>query len=157
MTAVADRGIADFKLFKYLEEKLGPGYVVRLPASYYVTSQSRQRRLASQWVGNRNELSRPVGPTLWPCLSSMRFSRLERCNRPLLLSVLAIALWSLLGAVGERIGYDRRLKVNTAKHRPIHCKLGHILYEPIPSWPTERLRPLIDEFDGMQAERKRPK
>ena len=127
VTVVADRGFADCNLLKYLEEDLGFGYVVRLPASYYVTSQSAERRLASQWVGpagrtrtlrraqvtdahlltvgtvvclrdknmkdawclvasdqnapprlphpilrktlgNRNKLSRPEGPALWPWL-----------------------------------------------------------------------------------------
>ena len=51
VTVVADRGFADCKLFKNLEEELGFGYVIRLPASYYVTSESGERRLASQWVG----------------------------------------------------------------------------------------------------------
>ena len=52
VTVVADRGFADCNLFKFLEE-LGFGYVIRLPASYYVTSESGQRRLASQWVWKR--------------------------------------------------------------------------------------------------------
>ena len=28
----------------------------------------------------------------------------------------------------------------------------HMLYERIPNWPTQRLRPLLDEFDVMLAE-----
>ena len=127
VTVVADRGFADCNLFKYLEEDLGFSYVIRLPGSSYVTSQSGERRLASQWVrptgrirtlrgaqvtdahrltvgtvvclrdkdmkdcwclvasdpnatprgphpllrqtlGDRNELSRPQGPALWPWL-----------------------------------------------------------------------------------------
>ena len=51
VTVVADRGFADCNLFKYLGKDLGFGYVIRLPASYYVTSESGVRRLASQWVG----------------------------------------------------------------------------------------------------------
>ena len=50
VTVVADRGFADCNLFKYLEEDLGFGYVIRLPGSSYVTSESGERRLASQWV-----------------------------------------------------------------------------------------------------------
>ena len=50
VTVVADRGFADCNLFKYLEEDLGFSYVIRLPGSSYVTSQSGERRLASQWV-----------------------------------------------------------------------------------------------------------
>ena len=35
----------------------------------------------------------------------------------LLLSALAIALLTLLGAAGESLGYDRWLKANTVKYR----------------------------------------
>ena len=35
----------------------------------------------------------------------------------MLISALAIAVLSLLGATGERIGYDRWLKANTVKRR----------------------------------------
>ena len=39
-------------------------------------------------------------------LSSMRISRPQRRDRMLLLSALAIALLTLLGAAGESLGYD---------------------------------------------------
>ena len=68
MTVVADRGFADCNLFKNLDEDLGFGYVIRLPANYYVTSESGERRLASQWVGPRRQnahvAKRPGSPTL---------------------------------------------------------------------------------------------
>ena len=38
VAVVADRGFADYNLFKYQEEDLAFGYVIRLPGSYYVTS-----------------------------------------------------------------------------------------------------------------------
>ena len=80
----------------------------------------------------------------------MRTSCRERRARLLLLSVLAIVLWSLLGAAGERIGYDRWLKVNTAKHRTHSLfRQGHMPYEHIPNWPTKRLRPLLDELAAL--------
>ena len=211
VTVVADRGFADCNLFRHLEE-LGFGYVIRLPGSYYVTSQSGERPLASQWV-------RPAGRTCtlrgaqvtdahlltvgtvvclrdkdmkdswclvasdpnaaprvlihyyakhWGIetsfrdlkdpryglgLSSMRVSRPDRRDRLILISVLAIALLSLLGAAGERIGYDRWLKVNTVKHRTHSLfRQGLMLYEHIPNWPTQRLRPLLDEFAASPAE-----
>ena len=50
-------------------------------------------------------------------LSSMHVSRPDRRDRLLLISALAIAMLSLLGAAGERIGYDRWLKANTVKRR----------------------------------------
>ena len=50
-------------------------------------------------------------------LSAMRVSSPQRRDRMLLLSALAIALLSLLGAAGESLGYDRWLKANTVKYR----------------------------------------
>ena len=88
-------------------------------------------------------------------LSSMRVSRPDRRDRLLLISVLAIALLSLLGAAGERIGYDRWLKVNTVKYRTHSLfRQGLMLYEHIPNWPTQRLRPLLDEFAALLDEHK---
>ena len=212
VTVVADRGFADCNLFQYLDEELGFGYVIRLPASYYVTSESGERRLASQWVGpagrtrtlrgarvtdahllsvgtvvclrdkkmndawclvasDRNAAPRLLiryyakrwgietsfrdlkDPRYGLGLSSMRVSRPERRDRVLLLSALAIALLSLLGAAAERIGYDRWLKVNTVKYRTHSLfRQGRMLYEHIPNWPTQRLRPLLDEFSAILAE-----
>ena len=212
VTLVADRGFADCNLFKILEEELGFDYVIRLPGSYYVTSEAGEQRLASQWVGpnGRTRTLRgarvtdahrlPVGTVVclhdkkmkdswclvasdrdaaprllvqfyakrWGIetsfrdlkdpryglgLSSMRISRPERRDRMLLLSVLAVALLSLLGAAGERIGYDRWLKANTVKHRTHSLfRQGQMLYDHIPNWPPERLRPLLDQFAAMLAE-----
>ena len=86
-------------------------------------------------------------------LSTMRISRPERRDRMLLLSAMAIALLSLLGAAGEHVGYDRWLKVNTVKQRTHSLfRQGHMLYEHIPNWPEERLRPLLEKFAEMLME-----
>ena len=70
----------------------------------------------------------------------------------LLLSVMAVALLSLLGAAGECIGYDRWLKANTVKHRNHSLfRQGQLFYEHIPNWPPQRLRPLLDQFAAMLA------
>ena len=71
-----------------------------------------------------------------------------------LLSVLAIALLSLLGGCWRGVSaMTRWLKVNTVKHRTHSLfRQGHLLYEHIPNWPTERLGPLLDEFAAMLAE-----
>ena len=45
-------------------------------------------------------------------LSSIHVSRPDRRDSLLLISALATAVLSLLGAAGERIGYDRWLKAN---------------------------------------------
>ena len=71
----------------------------------------------------------------------------------LLLSALAIALLTLLGAAGESLGYDRWLKVNTAKYRTHSLfRQGLMLYEHVPNWPEYRLRPLMEAF-GPDADR----
>ena len=86
-------------------------------------------------------------------LSSMRITRPDRRDRVLLLSAIAIALLSLLGAAGKSIGYDRWLKVNTVKQRAHSLfRQGQMLYEHIPNWPEERLRPLLEKFAQMLME-----
>ena len=73
----------------------------------------------------------------------------------LLLSALAIALLTLLGAAGESLGYDRWLKANTVKYRTHSLfRQGLMLYEHIPNWPDHRLRPLMDRFAQMLTEQR---
>ena len=68
-------------------------------------------------------------------LSSMHVSRPDRRDRLLLISALAIAVLSLLGAAGERIGYDRWLKANTVKRRTHSLfRQGLMLYHHLPNW-----------------------
>ncbi len=86
-------------------------------------------------------------------MSALRVSNPERRDRLLLLSALAIALLSVLGAAGESLGYDRWLKANTVKRRTHSLfRQGLMLYEFIPNWPEERLRPLLQRFAAMLDE-----
>jgi len=72
-----------------------------------------------------------------------------------LLSALAIALLSLLGAAGESLGYDRWLKVNTVSYRTHSLfRQGLMLYEHILNWPDERVRPLMERFSEMLMEQR---
>ena len=50
-------------------------------------------------------------------LSSTHISTPERRDRLFFISAIAIALLTILGAAGESIGFDRKLKVNTVKTR----------------------------------------
>ena len=86
-------------------------------------------------------------------MSAIRVSKPARRDRLLLLSALAIALLSLLGAAGEKLGYDKWLKANTVKRRTHSLfRQGLMLYEHIPNWPQERLRPLLKNFGQMLIE-----
>ena len=68
-------------------------------------------------------------------------------TRLLLISALAIAVLSLLGAAGECIGYDRWLKANTVKRRTHSLfRQGLMLYHYLPNWPEDRIRPLMEKF-----------
>ena len=88
-------------------------------------------------------------------MSSLRIRRPERRDRLLLLSALAIALLSLLGAAGEALGYDRWLKANTVKRRTHSLfRQGLMLYDHIPNWPEERLRPLLEKFAELLHEQR---
>ena len=92
-----------------------------------MTTAQGERRLAGEWVGAGGRARRLVGARVTDayelsvgtvvCVSSMHVSRPDRRDRLLLVSALAISVLSLLGAAGERIGYDRWLKANTVKRR----------------------------------------
>ena len=198
VTVLADRGLADCKLFYALAMELGFEYVIRLRGDVYVTNARGERRLAAEWVGAGGRARRLVGARVTDAhafevgvvvcvtrpedggtlvlggqrcdrpaagvdsvlrqtlgieagfrdikdmrfgmgLSSMHVSRPERRDRLLLVSALAIAVLSLLGAAGECIGYDRWLKVNTVKRRTHSLfRQGLMLYYHLPNWPEDR-------------------
>jgi hypothetical protein len=80
-------------------------------------------------------------------LSSTRISEPTRRDRLLLISAFAMALLSMLGAVGESLGMDRLLKSNTSKTRTHSLfRQGCMLYELIPNMPEQRLAPLMQAF-----------
>ena len=80
-------------------------------------------------------------------LSATRVGDPMRRDRLLLVSAFAMALLTLLGEVGERLGMDRLLKSNTSKTRTHSLfRQGCMLYELIPTMPEHRLGPLIAAF-----------
>ena len=82
-------------------------------------------------------------------LSSTRIGEPARRDRLLLISAFAIALLTLLGAVGESLGMDRLLKSNTSKTRSHSLfRQGCMLYELIPNMPEHRLAPLMAAFEN---------
>ena len=98
-------------------------------------------------------------------LSATRIGEPMRRDRLLLVSAFAMALLTLLGAVGESLGMDRQLKSNTSKTRSHSLfRQGCMLYELIPNMPEHRLGPLVaafakaladaSEFNGLFAQTK---
>ena len=80
-------------------------------------------------------------------LSTTRVGEPMRRDRILLVSAFAVALLTLLGAVGESLGMDRLLKSNTSKTRTHSLfRQGCMLYELIPNMPEHRLVPLMEAF-----------
>jgi len=68
---------------------------------------------------------------------------------------LAVALLTLLGAAGERLGMNHWLKINPAQkrtHSPIHQ--GQEYYALIPNMQQQELVPLIRRFWELLAEQR---
>ena len=51
VTVVADRGFGDQKLYRFLTEELGVGYVIRFRGLIYVTDAKGKTKAAADWVG----------------------------------------------------------------------------------------------------------
>jgi DDE family transposase len=80
-------------------------------------------------------------------LSWVRVRSTERRDRLLLVSALASALLTLLGAAGESLGMERYLKANTVKTRTYSLfRQGCEYYQAIPMMPEDRLSPLMARF-----------
>ncbi len=80
-------------------------------------------------------------------LSATHISIPMRRDRLLFISAIAQVFLTLLGAAGESIGMDRRLKANTSKKRT-HSLFtqGKHYYESIATLKEEYLKPLIEKF-----------
>lgn len=86
-------------------------------------------------------------------LSAVRIAEPDRRDRLLLLSALACALLTLLGAAGESLGMERYLKANTVKRRTYSLfRQGCFYYQAIPNMPEHRLRPLLERFAQLVCE-----
>jgi len=80
-------------------------------------------------------------------LSATHIASPERRDRLLLLSAVAQALLTLLGAAGEACGLDRTLKVNTVKTRTMSLfNQGCYWYRAIPNMREDQLVLLMTTF-----------
>jgi hypothetical protein len=75
-----------------------------------------------------------------------------RRDRLLLISAIAHALLTLLGAAAEAIGYDRKMKANTVKTRTHSLfRQGCYWFMRFPTMSNERLLPLVRAFKDQIA------
>jgi len=85
-------------------------------------------------------------------IGAMHVSTPDRRNRLWLINAFAVVLLTLLGMVGEVLGYDRHLKSNTSTRRTHSLfRQGSMLYEPIATMSEHYLWPLIKQFAHMLA------
>lgn len=86
-------------------------------------------------------------------LSHTSISRPERRDRILLISALAVAFITLLGAAGEATGLDMMFKANTVKRRTHSLfRQGCMYYDFLLSMKDEWTRPLLAEFERLLSE-----
>jgi len=86
-------------------------------------------------------------------LSSMRIAEPDRRDRLLLVSAMACALMTLLGAAGESLGMERHLKANTDKTRTYSLwRQGCMYYQALPMMPEAQLQPLMERFARLVRE-----
>ncbi len=83
-------------------------------------------------------------------LTDTRIRNPARRDRILLVGAIAVALLTLLGAAGEAVGEDRRMRANTSRERA-HSLLnqGLFYFDCLPSMRDERAKPLTAKFDEL--------
>ena len=83
-------------------------------------------------------------------LTDTRISSPERRDRILLVGAIAASLLTLLGAAGESLGLDMKMKANTVKTRT-HSLLnqGLFYFDCLLNMREERARPLMYRFDEL--------
>ena len=83
-------------------------------------------------------------------LTDTRISSPERRDRILLVGAIAASLLTLLGAAGESLGLDMKMKANTVKTRT-HSLLnqGIFYFDCLLNMRKERARPLMQRFDEL--------
>lgn len=71
----------------------------------------------------------------------------DRRDRLFLVSALAIALLTLLGAAGEAVGLEKNFKANTVKTRTYSLyRQGTLYYAHLPGMPEKDVKAMIEKF-----------
>ena len=80
-------------------------------------------------------------------MAHMHTRSVERRDRLFLVSALAVALLTLLGAAGDAVGLERTIKANTSKSRTYSFfRQGCIYYSLLPGMREQWAIPLMDKF-----------
>lgn len=88
-------------------------------------------------------------------LSQTRIKSPERRDRLLLISALAVAVLTLLGAAGERLGMDRYLKVNTVARRTHSLfRQGCYYFGLFHRMAENQLKKLLECFSDLVSEQR---
>lgn len=88
-------------------------------------------------------------------LSETHITSAERRDRLLFIVAIAYVLLTILGAAGERIGFDRLLKVNTVKTRTHSLiRQGLFYYDFFDNFSPQEKQNLLDEFQLLLQEQK---
>jgi Transposase DDE domain len=83
-------------------------------------------------------------------LTDTRISSPERRDRILLVGAIAVSLLTLLGAAGESLGLDMKMKANTVKTRTNSLlNQGLFYFDCLLNMRDERARPLMQRFDEL--------
>lgn len=86
-------------------------------------------------------------------LSSTKIRSPQRRDRLLMISALAVAILSLLGATGESLGLDKGLKANTTKRRTHSLfRQGYYYYHQLAKMPADKAKQLLSRFDEILKE-----
>jgi hypothetical protein len=86
-------------------------------------------------------------------LAATHIRHCGRRDRLLLLTTLAHALLTLLGAAAEALGFDRMMKANTVTRRTHSLfRQGCYWFWRLPNLPEEWLIPLLQEFERQLAQ-----
>ena len=124
-----------------------------------VASERRSARSMAALYGRRWGIEtsfRDVkNPRFGMGLKETRVGRTDRRDRMLLVGAMAVALLTLLGAAGEKLGYDRWLKTNTSRQRQHSLfRQGLMLHGHLANWPDDKVRPLLEAFEEMILEQR---
>jgi Transposase DDE domain len=88
-------------------------------------------------------------------LTSTSIKNPLRRDRLLFISAIAVVMLTLLGAAGEKLGFDKQMKVNTVKHRTHSLfRQGCHYFNKLPRMKIDVAKKFIEVFSDLVLEQK---